>query len=387
MNTKWSPILFFYLFYLSFLGNGDLAKEAFGDSLTKNTESLERLYNVSNTLIQTKDQIQANKNSIAITTINTQLNDYKINFANTVDPSIGSDSLISQFLQINQWADYNANGSYQKGCSSNTRDFWSTNLDTCKSGYVKVTGGSTSNGDSNCLIFSEWTSSSTSARYTARPLGCSTTTGSPDFTTVLAAVNAYYNAFTTYSTANTALINQLQGRFDILNSGFTSMSGKLLVMLDNINGIIDPLVKIFKDFVGDAGILALINCSKFFKFFKFFIFLNLFIFILYLILKTYLFLFYFYLNFLFDLILSKILKLNFNLEYMGTDIRAMLEVLSGGLSSDSSGLSGALAAAGFLLYFGQIFMFIVILRKKIQPDDQALNEGTAKSALELAKQN
>jgi hypothetical protein len=40
------------------------------------------------------------------------------------------------------------------------------------------------------------------------------------------------------------------------------MSEKLLTMLNNINGIIEPLVKIFKDFVGDSGIFALVNCSK-----------------------------------------------------------------------------------------------------------------------------
>lgn len=40
------------------------------------------------------------------------------------------------------------------------------------------------------------------------------------------------------------------------------MSEKLLLMLTNINGIIEPLVKIFNQFVGDAGIFALINCSK-----------------------------------------------------------------------------------------------------------------------------
>jgi hypothetical protein len=40
------------------------------------------------------------------------------------------------------------------------------------------------------------------------------------------------------------------------------MSDKLLILLNSINGIIEPLVKIFKQFIGDGGIFQLVNCSK-----------------------------------------------------------------------------------------------------------------------------
>jgi hypothetical protein len=72
---------------------------------------------------------------------------------------------------------------------------------------------------------------------------------------------------------------------------------------------------------------------------------------------------------------------------MGNDIRALLSVLSGDLSSTSSNLYAALIAAAFFLYLGQVLMLIVILRKKIQPDDNELKEGSAKSELEMGKQN
>ena len=191
----------------------------------------------------------------------------KINFPGTTDTSYGTDSLVNQFIQYNQWTDSNAPNSYQKGCSSNSKDFWSTDLTTCKSGYVKVAGGAAANGDPNCLLFSEWSAQQTTVRYSSRPAGCSTTTGSPDFTSVPAATSAYFNGFSSYSTSNTNLINQLKVETNSLNSGFTSMAGKLLTMLNNINGILEPLVKIFKDFVGDSGLFQLVNCSKFDKFF------------------------------------------------------------------------------------------------------------------------
>jgi hypothetical protein len=186
----------------------------------------------------------------------------KINFAITTDSSLGSDAIISQFLQYNQWTDSNSNNSYQKGCSSNSKDFWTTNLDTCKTGYIKASAGAQGNGETSCLIFSEWNSGQVTSRYSSRPQGCSINTGSPDFFNVLTAINAYYAAFSSYSTQNRNLINNLQSQFNNLNTGFTSMSNQLLTLLNSINGIIEPLVKIFKEFIGDAGIFQLVNCSN-----------------------------------------------------------------------------------------------------------------------------
>lgn len=86
----------------------------------------------------------------------------------------------------------------------------------------------------------------------------------------MAAATAYYNAFQAYSTANSNLITQLEAETNNLNGGFNGMANKLLVMLNNINGIIEPLVKIFKDFVGDAGLFQLVNCSNINIFFSIF---------------------------------------------------------------------------------------------------------------------
>jgi hypothetical protein len=72
---------------------------------------------------------------------------------------------------------------------------------------------------------------------------------------------------------------------------------------------------------------------------------------------------------------------------MGDDVRALLEVLQGDLSSNASSVYAAMIAGAFFLYFGQIFMFIVILRKKIQPDELNLEDGSGSGKIEMAKQS
>ena len=245
------------------LGNGDLASGAFGDSLSGNAKNLELLYNVSNTLIDTKTQISENKNSIAIETINKNLISLKSNFIGTTSNDYGTDSMLNQFLEYNKFADKDMTDTYQKGCSSNTKDFWTTDINTCKNGYVKVSAGTASDGNANCLLYSEWSINAASTRYASRPAGCSSTTGSNDFNSVTGALTAYHTALGTYSNSNSALIDEIIGKTNELNGGFVKMSEKLLSMIINMEGVLNPLVNIFTKYVGNSGLFQLINCSNF----------------------------------------------------------------------------------------------------------------------------
>jgi hypothetical protein len=49
---------------------------------------------------------------------------------------------------------------------------------------------------------------------------------------------------------------------------------------------------------------------------------------------------------------------------MGSDIRALLDVMSNDFSTSSNNLYIFIIAGAFCLYFGIMFMFIVILRKR-----------------------
>jgi len=67
---------------------------------------------------------------------------------------------------------------------------------------------------------------------------------------------------------------------------------------------------------------------------------------------------------------------------MGTDLRNLLDVLSDDLSPNSNNTYASIIAGSFFLYLGIVCMFIVILRKKIHPE-----EADGKFDAEMGKQN
>jgi len=237
-----------------------LASNAFGTS-TGNSDYLDKLYNVSNILVDTKNQIMSNKNSMAITAINFRLDISKKNIILTTDTRLNSDALINQFLEWIAYTDSSLSGTYQKGCSSNTKDYWVSDQSTCPASYTYVPTGGSGVGSPSCLVLSEWTSAQVSSRYATVPAGCAAT-GSSDFSTVSNAANTYFNAMSAYSSDNSKLIDEIKNEHVTINSSFTSMAEKLLDLLTKVEGIITPLVDIFKKFVGNSGLFSILNCCK-----------------------------------------------------------------------------------------------------------------------------
>lgn len=238
-----------------------MANEAFGTS-TGSSQYLDKLYNVSYILVDNKNQIKSNKNSIAISSINSQLDEGKKNIILTTDTSYNSDALLNQFLEWNAYTDSSVSGTYQRSCSSNTKDYWVSDQKTCPSSYTYVPSGGANIGSTSCIVFSEWSASQVSSRYASAPSGCGAT-GSADFSTISNAATTYFNAMTSYSTENSNLIDEIKADHTNINSSFTSMADKLLDLLLKVEGIITPLVDIFKTFVGNSGLFQILNCSKY----------------------------------------------------------------------------------------------------------------------------
>lgn len=238
-----------------------MASEAFGTS-TSSSQYLDKLYNVSFVLTDTKTQINSNRNSIAVTSINSLLDDAKKNIILTTDTKYNSDAILNQFLEFNAYSDSSVSGTYQRGCSSNTKDYWVPEQKTCPASYTYVQAGGANVGSASCLVLSEWSASQVSSRYGAAPAGCGAT-GSADFTTVSNAVNGYFSAMTAYSTDNSKLIDEIKVEHTSINSSFTSMAEKLLDLLTKVEGIITPLVDIFKTLVGNSGLFQILNCCNY----------------------------------------------------------------------------------------------------------------------------
>jgi len=241
-----------------------LATNAFGTS-SGSAQYLDKLYNVSNVLVNTKNQINANKNSIAISSINSQLDDAKNNIVITTDLTYNQDALVNVFLEWNAYTDSSVKGSYQKSCTSNTRDYWVSNATLCPDSYTLINAGGSNIGNPSCLVLSSWSASQVSTRYGTAPSGCGPT-GSSDFSTISSASTTYFNSMTSYSNDNSNLIDEVKAETSNINSSFTSMAGKMLDLLTRVDGVISPLVDIFQKFVGDQGLFSLINCCKFFGF-------------------------------------------------------------------------------------------------------------------------
>lgn len=318
-----------------------MASEAFGTS-TGNSQYLDKLYNVSYVLVDTKNQINTNKNSLAITSINSQLDEAKKNIILTTDTTYNSDALVNQFLEWNAYTDSSVSGTYQRGCSSNTKDYWVTDQKNCPGSYTYLASGGSAVGSNSCLVLSEWTATQVSSRYGAAPAGCGAT-GSSDFSTVSNAATSYFNAMNAYSTDNSLLIDDVKKQNLEINNSFTSMADKLLELLGKVEGIITPLVDIFKNLVGNSGLFQIINCGM-----GFFIFNNCSEF-----------------NFLCVCINKEILKFYFYfIAYMGKNIGDLLTIMNDQLSVSSTNLGAVVVAVSFLQYLSVFCILIVILRKK-----------------------
>jgi hypothetical protein len=70
---------------------------------------------------------------------------------------------------------------------------------------------------------------------------------------------------------------------------------------------------------------------------------------------------------------------------MGNDIRNLLDVISNDLSPSSTNTYQAIIAGAFLLYFGIMFMFIVILRKR-EEDIKKEIQSNSKYSVEMGQQ-
>ncbi len=235
-------------------GDGDLEKEIISDS--SSTDDIEQLYDVSNKLSTTMKEIKANSNSIAVETIDKEYNNLKNDITKTTSPTLGENHIGTMDEKLRGWSDW-AQTSGQAGCSPKAYDVFVQTKEVCPSGYTFNNSGKL--GDKNCIVFLDTTGSSQSSRY-GEQSGCSSSTS--DFSGPAQAVTAYVNGFSSYAKANSDLLDSMIQENVKINDAFKSAAGKILASLENVDGVISPLNDLFSDLVGDKGMFALVNCSK-----------------------------------------------------------------------------------------------------------------------------
>ena len=220
------------------------------------------LYTAASNLTDIQNQIKNNSRSLAVSQVNQKFIDYTNDITLTTSSSVhGNNDVTNVLSQWRGWTDANQN-MFQKGCSSSTKDQWAQNQTKCSSGYSYINAGSSSIGSNYCLIYPEWSSSQVTSRYSTQPSGCSPS-GSSDFTSVQSAASAYFNSVTSYTTNNKNLLTKLTATNNDLDSSFSQMANNLYTSIGNINGILNPLIKIFNSILGQNGFFTLINCCKY----------------------------------------------------------------------------------------------------------------------------
>lgn len=238
--------------------DGDLAKKVGFD--TTNTGVIADLYTAASNLTDIKALVNANKNSIAIDTINTMYNSMITDITLTTDFNVLRNNDIS--AMISEWQGYtdtNVN-KYLRCSSGGTKDYWSWTKDKCPNSYAYLAASSSPAGPGpHCLVIPEWSTSMINSRYAET---CTPTGG--DFTSVASASSAYYSGLTQYSTSSKTILEQMIATNGELNGLFQSMTGLVLTSITNIEGILTPLIEVFQSIVGKQGLFQLINCCKMF---------------------------------------------------------------------------------------------------------------------------
>ncbi len=231
-----------------------------GDLITNNfnldtyTLQLNSLYQASLTLQSTQSTLQGNSNSVAIQSINTNYNNFINDITLTTDSSYGNNDITSILSEFRGWTDAGQN-EYQIGCSPATYDVWVQSSSKCPAGYPQGAGI----GSQSCLLIPNFTGAQAQTRYSTQS-GCQYP-GTNDFPSTSEAAEDFVTNINQYISDNSDLLNQLISENGVINTKFVNIAQNVLTFLNNMEGVLQPLIDIFEELVGNNGIFSVVNCG------------------------------------------------------------------------------------------------------------------------------
>ena len=172
----------------------------------------------------------------------------------TTDSTYDTNDITSILSEFRGWTDA-GQYEYQKGCSPATYDVWVQSLSKCPAGYPQGAGI----GSQSCLLIPNFTGAQAQTRYSNQS-GCQSP-GTNDFTSTSQAADAYVTNINQYISENTDLLNQLISQNGDINTEFVNIAQNVLIFLDNMEGVLQPLIDIFETLVGNNGIFSIVNCG------------------------------------------------------------------------------------------------------------------------------
>ncbi len=191
--------------------------------------------------------------------INTLFTKMRSDIKLTSTDSDGTNDLTYLLAEWNRYSDVNQRNTYQQNCKITIQDYWAQTTEQCPLDYKPLPNNSPMVSEKSCLLFTDWTYQTTALRYSSSPEGCK----EPEsFISVNAALMQFFSKIEYYARENDKLLIILIEDMKGIDSNFANASDKLLQYLNGINAVIDPLVSIYSDSVGNQKLFEFINCSK-----------------------------------------------------------------------------------------------------------------------------
>lgn len=210
-------------------------------------------------LVQNRNSLEISKDSSAIAEINTIYTKAQQDIPLTTDDTLGNNSIKSILYELRGWSDVGQER-YQSNCSPPSKDIWVHHERNCPTGYKigDVLGAK------SCLLIPEFNRRQAVYRYSTQT-ECKIK-GSNDFTSIGEAVGRYIDNLNTYITDSNDLLENLKNNNISLNTKFVEISQKIFTILQNMDGVIDPLVDIYGNVLGKSEFYDFLNCCKYFLF-------------------------------------------------------------------------------------------------------------------------
>jgi hypothetical protein len=170
---------------------------------------------------------------------------------------LGNNSIKNILYELRGWADADLKR-YQSNCEPPSMDIWVHHARNCPTDYQlgDVLGSK------SCLLIKEFTKRQAVYRYSLQT-GCEIS-GSNDFPTIGEAVGSYIENLNTYITESNSLLENLKENNNSLGDEFKEISEQVLTILKKMEMVINPLVEIFENEIGNNALYEFLNCCNFY---------------------------------------------------------------------------------------------------------------------------
>jgi hypothetical protein len=171
--------------------------------------------------------------------------------------------------ELRKFTDFYVEGSYQFNCQTILKDAWVINKESCPDNYIlenKDIKDNTSKGNF-CHLISLWTEEDLSKRYKDKPWDCGDKKSNElvidkDFPNFPTAILGYWNSLKRYDVWHREIIRKIIEDLNIIYNDALKIEQEMNNQIILVENYTRQFYNLFKPYVGNSDIFALINCCK-----------------------------------------------------------------------------------------------------------------------------